>query len=99
MSKCSGNTFAWRVFGARHFIHILYCLFYTCLKEEHEKKKKQDGKRARADKDNVLELLFKAFERHQYYFLKDLIKITQQPVVSPAKRRSLNMYKRFSTIL
>ncbi|CAB4012685.1 General transcription factor IIF subunit 2 [Paramuricea clavata] len=48
--------------------------------EEHEKKKKQDGKRARADKDYVLELLFKAFERHQYYYLKDLIKITQQPV-------------------
>ncbi|XP_028402996.1 general transcription factor IIF subunit 2-like [Dendronephthya gigantea] len=48
--------------------------------EEHEKKKKQDGKRARADKDYVLDLLFKAFERHQYYFLKDLIKITQQPV-------------------
>ena len=48
--------------------------------EEHEKKKKLDGKRARADKDYVLELLFKAFERHQYYFLKDLIKITQQPV-------------------
>jgi hypothetical protein len=29
-----------------------------------------------------LELLFKAFERHQYYYLKDLIKITQQPMVS-----------------
>ncbi|XP_046854510.1 general transcription factor IIF subunit 2-like isoform X2 [Xenia sp. Carnegie-2017] len=48
--------------------------------EEHEKRKKQEGKRARADKDYVLELLFKAFERHQYYYMKDLIKITQQPL-------------------
>lgn len=47
---------------------------------EHEKKKKEDGKRAREDEDVVKALLFSAFERHQYYNLKDLITITKQPV-------------------
>lgn len=47
--------------------------------EEHEKKQKLEGKRARAEKADVLDMLFKAFERHQYYYMKDLIKITQQP--------------------
>lgn len=50
--------------------------------EEHEKKQKLEGKRARAEKADVLDMLFKAFERHQYYYMKDLIKITQQPSVS-----------------
>lgn len=47
---------------------------------EHEKKKKEEGKRAREDEDVVKALLFNAFERHQYYNLKDLISITKQPV-------------------
>lgn len=47
---------------------------------EHEKKKKEEGKRAREDEDVVKALLFNAFERHQYYNLKDLITITKQPV-------------------
>ncbi|XP_078379349.1 general transcription factor IIF subunit 2-like isoform X2 [Oculina patagonica] len=47
---------------------------------EHEKKKKEEGKRAREDEDVVKALLFSAFERHQYYNLKDLITITKQPV-------------------
>lgn len=48
---------------------------------EHEKKKKEEGKRAREDEDVVKALLFSAFERHQYYSLKDLISITKQPVI------------------
>lgn len=44
-------------------------------------KKKEDGKRARADKQYVLDMLFSAFEKHQYYNLKDLVDITKQPVV------------------
>ncbi|XP_073436384.1 general transcription factor IIF subunit 2 isoform X2 [Dendrobates tinctorius] len=47
---------------------------------EYEKKKKDDGKRARADKQQVLDMLFSAFEKHQYYNLKDLVDITKQPV-------------------
>lgn len=49
---------------------------------EFEKKKKEEGKRARADKPKVLEMLFSAFEKHQYYNIKDLVEITKQPVVS-----------------
>lgn len=29
-----------------------------------------------------MEMLFAAFEKHQYYNLKDLVRITNQPVVS-----------------
>uniref|UniRef100_G1SJX2 General transcription factor IIF subunit 2 n=2 Tax=Oryctolagus cuniculus TaxID=9986 RepID=G1SJX2_RABIT len=47
---------------------------------EYERKKKEDGKRARADKQQVLDMLFSAFEKHQYYNLKDLVDITKQPV-------------------
>ncbi|KAG7463561.1 general transcription factor IIF subunit 2 isoform X1 [Megalops cyprinoides] len=47
---------------------------------EYEKKKKEEGKRARADKQQVLDMLFSAFEKHQYYNIKDLVDITKQPV-------------------
>ncbi|MGH0117452.1 UNVERIFIED_CONTAM: hypothetical protein FKN15_078146 [Acipenser sinensis] len=49
---------------------------------EYDKKKKEEGKRARADKQQVLDMLFSAFEKHQYYNIKDLVDITKQPVVS-----------------
>ncbi|GLV37910.1 Transcription factor TFIIFbeta [Carabus blaptoides fortunei] len=48
---------------------------------EYAEKKKAEGKKARDDKDAVLEMLFAAFEKHQYYNIKDLVKITQQPIV------------------
>nr|XP_020463537.1 general transcription factor IIF subunit 2 [Monopterus albus] len=48
---------------------------------EYERKKKEDGKRARADKQQVLDMLFSAFEKHQYYNIKDLVDITNQPVI------------------
>uniref|UniRef100_A0A4W6D0R1 General transcription factor IIF subunit 2 n=1 Tax=Lates calcarifer TaxID=8187 RepID=A0A4W6D0R1_LATCA len=47
---------------------------------EYERKKKEEGKRARADKQQVLDMLFSAFEKHQYYNIKDLVDITKQPV-------------------
>ncbi|KAL6112902.1 general transcription factor IIF subunit 2-like isoform X2 [Pungitius pungitius] len=47
---------------------------------EYERKKKEEGKRARADKQQVLDMLFSAFEKHQYYNIKDLVEITKQPV-------------------
>ncbi|XP_045623298.2 general transcription factor IIF subunit 2-like [Procambarus clarkii] len=43
-------------------------------------KKKAEGKTIRDDKDKVMELLFAAFEKHQYYNIKDLHKITRQPI-------------------
>ncbi|XP_036421404.1 general transcription factor IIF subunit 2b [Colossoma macropomum] len=48
---------------------------------EYEKKKREEGKRARADKEKVLEMLFSAFEKHQYYNIKNLVEITKQPVI------------------
>ncbi|XP_007251784.2 general transcription factor IIF subunit 2b [Astyanax mexicanus] len=48
---------------------------------EYEKKKKEQGKRARADREKVLEMLFSAFEKHQYYNIKNLVEITKQPVI------------------
>ncbi|EEB10947.1 conserved hypothetical protein [Pediculus humanus corporis] len=37
--------------------------------------------RARDDKEAVLNMLFAAFEKHQYYNIRDLVKITNQPIV------------------
>lgn len=56
-------------------------LFAFLLQLEYERKKKEEGKRARADKQQVLDMLFSAFEKHQYYNIKDLVDITKQPVV------------------
>lgn len=36
----------------------------------------------RDDKDAVLDMLFAAFEKHQYYNIRDLVKITRQPIVT-----------------
>lgn len=49
---------------------------------EFEEKKKSEGKKARDDKDKVMDMLFAAFEKHQYYNIKDLVKITRQPIVT-----------------
>lgn len=54
---------------------------YFLLQLEYERKKKEEGKRARADRQQVLDMLFSAFEKHQYYNIKDLVDITKQPVV------------------
>ncbi len=62
---------------------------YASVQLEYEKKKKEEGKRARADKQKVLEMLFSAFEKHQYYNIRDLVDITKQPVVSCPARRGL----------
>ncbi|XP_065335381.1 general transcription factor IIF subunit 2 isoform X2 [Cloeon dipterum] len=48
---------------------------------EYEERKKAEGKKARDDKEAVQEMLFSAFEKHQYYNIKDLVKITRQPIV------------------
>lgn len=58
-----------------------FFLLVFLLQLEYEKRKKEEGKRARADKQQVLDMLFSAFEKHQYYNIKDLVDITKQPVV------------------
>ena len=49
---------------------------------EYDRKKKEAGKRPRLEKEKVMDILFSAFEKHQFYQLKDLSRITEQPVVS-----------------
>ncbi|XP_011609670.1 general transcription factor IIF subunit 2-like isoform X1 [Takifugu rubripes] len=46
----------------------------------YEKKKKSEGKMVRAERQVVLDMLFSAFEKHQYYNIKELVDITKQPV-------------------
>ncbi|XP_055734060.1 general transcription factor IIF subunit 2b isoform X2 [Salvelinus fontinalis] len=47
---------------------------------EYEKKKKAEGRMVRADRQQVMDMLFSAFEKHQYYNIKDLVEVTKQPV-------------------
>ncbi|CAH8675508.1 General transcription factor IIF subunit 2, variant 3 [Schistosoma haematobium] len=47
---------------------------------EYENRKKVEGKNLRREKEDVLQDLFKAFERHQYYSIKDLVVLTKQPL-------------------
>jgi len=46
----------------------------------YEMKKKEEGKKIRGDKDKVMDMLFAAFESYQYYNVKDLVRLTQQPI-------------------
>lgn len=55
-------------------------LIFNVFKIEYKNRKSQEGKKARDDKNAVLDMLFNAFEKHQYYNIKDLVKITQQPI-------------------
>lgn len=48
---------------------------------EHEIRKKEEGRRIRAEPEEVRQKLFAAFEKHQYYNIKDLADVTGQPVV------------------
>jgi transcription initiation factor TFIIF subunit beta len=43
---------------------------------------KEEGKRIRQDKDQVMDKLFEIFEKHQYYNIQDLVRLTSQPIVS-----------------
>jgi len=61
----------------------LYSYLFIILKQiEFEQKRKAEGKKSREDKDKVTEILFAAFEKHQYYNIKALERITKQPIVS-----------------
>ncbi|XP_035445624.2 general transcription factor IIF subunit 2-like isoform X1 [Spodoptera frugiperda] len=55
--------------------------FLPKLNIDYTKKKSPKEKRVRDDKDAVLDMLFAAFEKHQYYNIKDLQMITRQPMV------------------
>lgn len=66
-----------------HFlVYILYIYKFFSQQIEFEQKRKAEGKKSREDKEKVTEILFAAFEKHQYYNIKSLEKITKQPIVS-----------------
>lgn len=74
-------------------------LFYFWPQLEYERRKKEEGKRARGEKPQVLDMLFSAFEKHQYYNIKDLVDITKQPVVRcVSTSNSLSMWTQSSTL-
>ncbi len=50
--------------------------------EAKAKASKQLDKRARDDRDKVLNSIFQAFHAHQFYAFRDLVQITKQPPVS-----------------
>lgn len=72
---------------AAHGLNVL-----SDFKIVYEKKKKSEGKMVRAERQVVLDMLFSAFEKHQYYNIKELVDITKQPVVS-----SLHTHKQTQT--
>jgi len=57
-------------------------LLWLCVQLEYNQRKKEEGKKTRLEKEQVQDLLFAAFEKHQYYNVKDLVRITNQPIVS-----------------
>nr|XP_039247801.1 general transcription factor IIF subunit 2-like [Styela clava] len=46
----------------------------------NDKRQKAEGKRIRGSKEQVMAKLFEAFEKHQFYSIQDLGKITKQPI-------------------
>ncbi len=56
-------------------------LYIFCIQVAREKLKRDGNKAVRADRDQVVDMLFQAFEKHQFYKLVDLQRITQQPPV------------------
>jgi len=63
------------------------CVCVCVLQLEYNQRKKEEGKKTRLEKEQVQDLLFAAFEKHQYYNVKDLVRITNQPIVSTAASR------------
>lgn len=47
---------------------------------EYEMKKKEEGKKTRSDEHVVQDALYSAFEKHQFYNIRDLVSITKQPI-------------------
>lgn len=67
---------------ARNCWNISSLLSSCYLQIAYELRKKEEGKKTRDDASVVQLALFGAFEKHQYYNIKDLVSITNQPIVS-----------------
>lgn len=53
----------------------------SVLQREAQKKRREGVQKMKADKQAVLDMLFSAFEKRQYYSIKQLVDLTNQPVV------------------
>ena len=62
-------------------IHFLPRSNAAFVKTNVSQAKKEQPKRMRKEKEVVLDILFEAFTKHQYYTIKDLGKLTNQPPV------------------
>lgn len=51
------------------------------LQREAQKKRREGVQKMKADKQVLLDMLFSAFEKRQYYSIKQLVDLTNQPVV------------------
>ena len=60
---------------------MLQILFFHSQRQD-QKKNKSELKRTRDAKDTVMNKLFEVFEKHQYYNIQDLVRLTSQPIVS-----------------
>ncbi|CAD5113652.1 DgyrCDS2813 [Dimorphilus gyrociliatus] len=56
------------------------CVIKPLSRSSHDTSRKDTTKKVRGEKDQVQERLFAAFEKHQYYNIKDLQTLTQQPI-------------------
>lgn len=69
----------------------------SVLQREAQKKRREGVQKMKADKQAVLDMLFSAFEKRQYYSIKQLVDLTNQPVVrargtiGPEAQTSLNI--------
>ncbi len=59
---------------------------------EQKRKEKEQGKKARGDRETVLDLIFTAFQQHQYYNFRDLVHKTSQPPVCGCGTPCLDLY-------
>uniref|UniRef100_A0A8C7SP98 General transcription factor IIF subunit 2 n=1 Tax=Oncorhynchus mykiss TaxID=8022 RepID=A0A8C7SP98_ONCMY len=59
---------------------------------EYEKRKKAEGRMVRAYRQQVMDMLFSAFEEHQYYNIKDLVEVAKQPTYLKEILREMGVY-------
>lgn len=57
------------------------CVTRPLNRTNHDSGRKETTKKVRVEKEAVQERLFAAFEKHQYYNIKDLVNLTQQPIL------------------
>uniref|UniRef100_A0A8C7SSR8 General transcription factor IIF subunit 2 n=1 Tax=Oncorhynchus mykiss TaxID=8022 RepID=A0A8C7SSR8_ONCMY len=58
----------------------------------YEKRKKAEGRMVRAYRQQVMDMLFSAFEEHQYYNIKDLVEVAKQPTYLKEILREMGVY-------